>query len=141
MWKFIKYEWKHWLRSPMTWIFFGINTLLVMGAVSSDNVVIGGAVGSVKKNSPFVVQNFYATMSLLCLLMTTAFMNATANRDFSSGMYQFVFSSPIKKKDYYYGKFIGAVTIAMVPLLGVSLGALIAPFMPWYNQIDMQQLI
>lgn len=131
MWKFIKQEWKHWLRSPMTWIFLFINTMLVMGAVSSDSINIGGGVGSVHKNAPYVIQTYYGVMSLICLLMTTAFMNASANRDFSSGMYQFVFSSPIKKRDYFFGKFIGAASIAVLPLLGVSLGALIGPLMPW----------
>jgi len=131
MWKFITYEWKYWLRSPMTWIFLIINTLLVLGAVSSDDVTIGGGVGSVHKNAPYVIQFYYGVMSLVCLLMTTAFMNATANRDFAHDMYQFVFSSPIKKRDYYFGKFIGAVTIAVVPLLGVSLGSLLGPLMPW----------
>jgi ABC-2 type transport system permease protein len=131
MWKFIKHEWKYWLSSPMTWIFLFINTMLVMGAVSSDNLTIGGGVGSVHKNAPYVVQSYYGVMSLICLLMTTAFMNASANRDFAHGMFQFVFSSPIKKSDYYFGKFIGAVTIAILPLLGVSLGSLIGPLMPW----------
>lgn len=131
MWKFIKYEWRYWLLSPMTWIFLFIITMMVMGAVSSENVQIGGGVGNVHKNAPFVIQTYYGVMSLFCLLMTTAFMNASANRDFDSGMYQFVFSSPIKKRDYYFGKFIGACTIAMIPLLGVSLGSLIGPLMPW----------
>ena len=131
MWKFIKYEWKYWLGTPMLWIFLAINTLLILGAVSSDNISIGGGVGSVHKNAPFVIQNYYGVMSLICLLMTTAFMNATANRDFQYNMYQFVFSSPIQKRDYYFGKFIGAAGMAIIPLLGVSLGALLGPLMPW----------
>jgi ABC-2 type transport system permease protein len=131
MWKFIKHEWKYWLSSPMTWIFFIINTLLVMGTVSSDSINIGGGVGSVHKNAPYTIENYYGAMSLICLLMTTAFMNASANRDFAHGMYQFVFSSPIKKSHYYFGKFIGATSIAILPLLGVSLGSLIGPLMPW----------
>lgn len=131
MWKFIRHEWKYWFSSPMTWIFLIINTMLVMGAVSSDSVNIGGGVGSVHKNAPYVIETFYGTMSLVCLLMTTAFMNAAANRDFESGMYQFVFSSPIRKRDYYFGKFFGAATIAVLPLLGVSIGSLIGPLMPW----------
>ncbi len=131
MWKFIRHEWKYWLSSPMVWIFLVINTLLIFGAVSSDNINIGGGVGSVHKNSPFVIQTYYGVMSMICLLMTTAFMNASANRDFQYGMHQFVFSSPIKKRDYFFGKFIGAATIAIIPLLGVSLGSLIGPYMPW----------
>ncbi len=131
MYKFIKHEWQYWLSSPMTWIFFIINTLLVMGAVSSDAISLGGGVGSVHKNAPYVIQTYYGVMSLIGLLMTTAFMNASANRDFESNMFQFIFSSPIKKTHYYFGKFIGASTMAIVPLLGVSLGSLIGPYMPW----------
>jgi hypothetical protein len=131
MWVFFKHEIRYWLSRPMVWIFLGIVTLLVMGAVSSDQIQIGGGVGSVYKNAPSVIQTYYGVMSLLCLLMTTAFMNATANRDFSTGMYQFVFTSPIQKRDYYFGKFFGAALVAILPLLGVSLGALIGPLMPW----------
>ena len=115
----------------MTWILLGVNALLVFGAVSSDEVQIGGGVGSVHKNAPYVIQQYYGMMSLICLLMTTAFMNATANRDFQYNMYQLIFSSPVKKSHYFFGKFIGAVTVAMIPILGVSLGSLIGPLMPW----------
>lgn len=130
MWKFILQEWKYWLRAPMTWIFLLINTLLILGAVGSDNVVIGGATGSVHKNAPYVIQNYYGIMSLLCLLMTTAYMNATANRDFAHGMYQFIFSSPVKKSHYFFGKFIGAVSIAVLPMLGISLGSILGAMIP-----------
>lgn len=131
MWKFIKFELKHWFTSPMLWIFLIIISLLVFGAVSSDQVTIGGGVGSVYKNAPSVIQSYYGVMSLICLLMTTAFMNASANRDFSTGMHQFVFSSPIKKHEYFFGKFIGALIISIIPLFGVSIGALLGPLMPW----------
>lgn len=131
MWQFIKYEWWFWLRSPMTWILLFINTLLIFGAVTSDSISIGGGVGSVHKNAPYTIQTYYAVMSLICLLMTTAYMNATATRDFQHNMYQLVFSTPIRKRDYFFGKFIGAMTMAVIPLLGVSLGSIIGPFMPW----------
>ncbi|WP_264524442.1 ABC transporter permease/M1 family aminopeptidase [Flavobacterium sp. N502536] len=127
MWKFIRYELKYWLQTPMIWIFLFINTLIVFFAVGSEQVTVGQSIGNINKNAPFVVEQFYGILSVICLLMTTAFMNATANRDFQSGMYQFIFSSPIKKRDYYFGKFIGAAIVSVIPLLGISLGALIAP--------------
>lgn len=127
MWTFIRYELRYWLRTPMIWIFLLINTLLVFFAMASDNVQIGGSIGNIHKNSPYVIENFYSVMSVVCLLMTTAFMNATANRDFQYGMHQFIFSSPIQKRDYFFGKFIGAAFVSVIPMLGVSLGALIAP--------------
>ncbi|WP_027000549.1 ABC transporter permease/M1 family aminopeptidase [Eisenibacter elegans] len=128
---FIRHELQRWVRTPMLWIFLLVVSLLVMGAVSSDQVTIGGGVGSVHKNAPSVVQRYYGVMSLVCLLMTTAFMNATATRDFSTGMHHFIFSSPIRRRNYFFGKFFGAYLIAILPLLGVSIGALIGPLMPW----------
>jgi ABC-type transport system involved in multi-copper enzyme maturation permease subunit len=135
MWKFISHELKYWLKTPMIWVFLFINTLFVFGAVASENVQIGGSIGNIHKNAPYEIQTFYATMSIISLLMTTAFMNATANRDFQFGMHQFVFSSPIKKSHYFFGKFIGATIISILPLLGVSLGAILgailAPIFDW----------
>ena len=131
MFVFLKKELKTWIKSPMLWIFFLIIGLLVFGAVSSDDIQIGGASTSVKKNAPSVIQQYYGVMSLIALLMTTAFMNATANRDFESGFSGILFSYPIKRSSYFFGKFLGAYLIALIPLLGISVGALIGPFMPW----------
>ena len=46
MWKFIRFELNYWLKTPMVWIFFFINALLVFFAVASENVTIGGGVGN-----------------------------------------------------------------------------------------------
>ncbi|MGL2967247.1 M1 family aminopeptidase [Flavobacterium sp. XGLA_31] len=129
MWKFIQFELRYWLKTPMVWIFFFINALLVFFAVASEHVTIGGGVGNTHKNAPFVIEQYYGVFSTICLLMTTAFMNATANRDFQYGMYQFIFTSPIKKRDYFFGKFIGAAMVSVVPLLGISVGALLGSMM------------
>lgn len=131
MWKFAKYEIEYWVKTPMLWIFFGFITLMTFGAVVSDNIQIGGSFGNILKNAPSVIQSYYAVMSVMCLIMTTAFMHASANRDFSTGMSQFIFSSPISESDYFFGKFFGALIISLIPMLGVSLGSLIAPLMPW----------
>src|SRR6218665_1463995 len=127
MWKFIRFEVQYWFKTPMIWIFMFINILLTFFATASDNVVIGGSVGNIHKNAPFVIESFYSVLSILCLLMTTAFMNTTANRDFQHNMYQFIFTSPIKKRDYFFGKFIGAAIVSVIPLLGISIGTLLAP--------------
>lgn len=131
MFVFLKKEIKTWLKTPMLWIFFLIIGLLVFGAVSSDEIQIGGATTSVKKNAPSVIQQYYGVMSLIALLMTTAFMNATANRDLESGFSGILFSYPIKRSSYFFGKFLGAYIIALIPLAGISVGALIGPLMPW----------
>ncbi|MEI6409772.1 MAG: M1 family aminopeptidase [Bacteroidota bacterium] len=119
---FFKFEIKSWLRSPMPWIFLFIFGLLCFFGTISDDVTIGGSYGNVWKNAPFVAQNWYAVFSLLSILLVTAFLNTAAIRDFERNMSQIVFSKPISKASYYFGHFWGAIVIAIIPMLGVSLG-------------------
>ncbi|HNA59041.1 MAG TPA: ABC transporter permease subunit, partial [Chitinophagales bacterium] len=128
-----KFEIKYWLRQPMLYIFFTIIALLVFGASSSEQITIGERVGNVHKNAPFVVENFYALMSLICLLMITNFHNSGAARDFSEKTAQIIFSTPIRKSDFIFGRFLGAFIISILPFLGVSAGNLLGTAMPWLD--------
>ena len=119
---FFAFELKSWLRSPMPWIFLFIFGLLSFFGTISDEVTIGGSYGNVWKNAPYVAQNWYGVFSLFSILLTTAFLNTAAIRDFDRGMSQLIFSKPIKKSAYYFGHFWGAMLIAIVPMLGVTLG-------------------
>ncbi|MFZ4543612.1 MAG: M1 family aminopeptidase [Saprospiraceae bacterium] len=121
---FLKFELKRLLQAPLPWIFFIVFAIMVFGATVSDSVQIGGSYGNIWKNAPFVVQNFYAVMSLLSILLVTAFMNIASLRDFENNTSQIVFAAPISKPGYYFGHFFGAVIVSILPLLGVSLGVL-----------------
>jgi ABC-2 type transport system permease protein len=122
---FFKFEIKQWLRSPMLYIFMFIFTLLVFGATASDNIQIGGGVGNVHKNAPATIFQFYGIMSILTMLLTTAFMNSAAIRDFENNTQQIIFSTPLSKTGYFFGHWGGAILAACLPLIGVSLGVLI----------------
>ena len=121
---FLKIAWfeiRFWLRSWMVWIFLFIIALLIFGAVSSDQIQVGGALSNTYRNAPFVIQNFYSLIGLLTLLMSTAFVNSSAIRDFKYNTYQIVFTTPLRKIDFLLGRFIGATLISVIPMLGVSL--------------------
>lgn len=129
----LKFELRYWLRQPIVYIFFLINALLIFGASSSESITVGQRVGNVHKNAPYVVENFYAVMSLIALLMITAFLNSAAARDFSEKTSQIFFTTPIKKRDFLFGRFFGAIIISIIPFLGVSVGNLIGTAMPWLD--------
>ena len=44
--EFFKFEFRSRLRQPMTYIVFLLNFLLVLGAICSDNLTIGGSTGN-----------------------------------------------------------------------------------------------
>jgi len=129
----LRFELRYWLRQPMPYVFLFIVALLVFGAVGSDNVTIGQSFDNLNKNAPFVVQSLYAFMSVIALLMATAFAQSAALRDFNHDTHQLIFSTPIRKFSYLAGRFSGAFLVALIPMLGVSLGILIGQSMPWLD--------
>ena len=129
----IAFEIRYWLRSWMLWIFLLIIAAMIFAAASTDNVAIGGSLQNTYRNAPFVVENFYSLIGLLTLLMTTAFVNSAAARDFSYRTHEIIFSTPLRRRDYLLGRFIGATLVSIVPTLGVSIGILLAKYMPWVD--------
>ncbi|MGB6831084.1 MAG: M1 family aminopeptidase [Terracidiphilus sp.] len=131
---FFWFEIRYWLRSVMLWVFTAIVALLVMLAMSTDQVTIGGAIGNTFRNAPFVVEQYYSIFWFITLLMVTAFVNSAAAREFASNMQQIIFTKPIKKSDFLLGRFLGSVVVSTIPMAGISLGALLAPLMPWADK-------
>ncbi len=131
--KIYAFEIRYWLKQPMVYVFMGINAILVFGAVASDNVTIGQAFDNLHKNAPYVVQSLYAYMSAVAFLLVTAFVQASALRDFGHRTEEIIFTTPLRKTPYLLGRFFGACTIALVPFLGVTLGILLGGAAPWVD--------
>lgn len=119
------FEIRYWLRQPMVWVFMLVNILMFTWASASDDLTIGGSFGNIYKNAPYVIQNQFGIWSIFALLMTTAFVQSAATRDFSYKTNQIVFASPIGKFDYLAGRFLGSYCVALIPFLGISLGILL----------------
>lgn len=134
--QFFFFEVRYWLRQPMVYIFLLIIGLLPFFAVISDNVPIGG-VGNVYRNAPYVVYQLYGAMSFIAILMVTAFVNGTAIRDYTSDTAQIVFSTPVSKRSYLVGKFLGSTFIASLPVLGVTVGMVLGS---WWPSVDPLRL-
>ncbi len=109
----------------MVYIFLFIIALLTFGATASDNISIGGGVGNILRNAPYVIINTYAILTLFTMSLTTAFMNGAALRDFNNNTHQIIFSKPISKAGYFFGHWLGGIISATLPMLGISLGILL----------------
>ena len=131
---FFFFEIRYWLRSVMLWVFTAIVALLVLLAMSTDQVRIGSAIGNTYRNAPFVVEFYYSMFWFITLLMVTAFVNSAAAREFASNMHQIIFTKPIRKSDFLLGRFLGSVVVSTIPTLGISIGALLAQVVPWADK-------
>ncbi len=135
------FEIRYWLRSWMLWIFTLIVAAMIFGAVSSDHIQVGGALSNTYRNAPYVIENYYAIIGLLTLLMVTAFVNSAAARDFSHNTYQIIFTTPLRRRDFLLGRFFGATVVSVIPMLGVSIGILLAKYMPWVEPERWERII
>src|SRR5260370_4368998 len=126
----LAFEFRYWFRSWMLWIFLLIIAALIFGAASTDNITLGDALSNTLRNSPYNIQNFYSFIGLITMIMAAAFVNSAAARDFSFNTYQIVFSTPLRKSDFLLGRLLVATLVSMIPMLGVSIGILLAKYMP-----------
>ena len=116
------------LKSPMVYIFFVITGLFCFIAVTSPNVQIGGSIGNVNVNAPHIITTFTSIMSLFGLIFAAAFFNNAALRDYNYQFNEILFSTPLSKSGYFFGRFFGALLLACIPLLGVFFGILLGTF-------------
>ncbi|MAJ50303.1 MAG: hypothetical protein CMB82_01650 [Flammeovirgaceae bacterium] len=134
---FFLFEIKNALKQPMIYIFLGLLALLTFGATASDNIQIGGSVGNVLRNAPHVITVYTTVMTIFGLLMAAAFYNNAALRDFNNEFNEILFSTPLKKSSYFFGRFFGALLLSTLPLIGVFLGtvigSLVAPLFGWID--------
>ena len=89
------------LLRPMIYVF-----ILMMALFGALMVIFGETIGSTGNeyaNSPHTITQIIAVFSLLALLISTAFFNNAALKDFKSGFNEILFTSPIHKSGYYFG--------------------------------------
>jgi len=136
-WEILKFELRYHLKQPLFYILFVIFFFLTFGAVTSDTVTIGGALGNVNRNAPFVIMQLLLVMSTFGVLTTTAYVASAINRDFEFNTDALFFSSPVKKSQYLFGRFSAAFIVSSLVYLGVVTAIMIGSFMPW---LDKEQL-
>ncbi|MBK8263442.1 MAG: ABC transporter permease subunit [Nannocystis sp.] len=128
-----RFELRYHLRRPVTWIYFGVLALLAFGVASSDVVRVGGASGRVHRNAPDVINWAVMILTIFGTAITSAIAGAAILRDFEARAHELLFSTPLSKRAYVGGRFIGAYVVTMMVFLGVPLGLMLGSAMPWVD--------
>ena len=126
-----RFEVRYHLRSATFWLAGAAFFLLSFGAVTTDAIVIGGAVGNVNRNSPYVIQQFMLIMSFIGTFVAAVFMANAVLRDYDHGTDGLFFTTPLRKRDYLAGRFAGALTVSMIIFLWVAVAVALGGVMPW----------
>ncbi|WP_323788443.1 ABC transporter permease/M1 family aminopeptidase [Psychroserpens sp.] len=122
-------ELKYTLKQPMVYIFMFILGLMEFFATVSDNVQVGGAIGNVYRNSPYTLTLHVTIFCIFSLLMAVAFFNNAALRDHNNEFNEILFTTPLSKPGYFFGRFLGALFVSTLPLVGVFIGMLLGTYL------------
>ncbi|NVB36330.1 hypothetical protein G6O69_00710 [Pseudenhygromyxa sp. WMMC2535] len=122
-------------RHPPLWIFTGLCFAFAFLTVAiPDGMNPFGGVGVVALNSPVALMRMLLVYCLLLgLVITTAFVSASVNRDADYGIQGLFFASPLRKLPYLLGRFSGSMLAAWFMISGLAVGALLASLMPWHD--------
>lgn len=135
--EFFRFELKQQSRAPLLWLMAVMFGLFAFGASSSDAIQLGSAIGNIDRNAPTVIVKFLGMFTVLGLLVVVSFISGALLRDFELGTADLFFSSPMRKRDFLIGRFLGAVAACVVIYVVAAIGLMIGPMMPW---VDPQRL-
>ncbi len=122
-----RYEIEHRLRSPSTWIYAAFFFLIAFAMIHID--ADGNSPTHVNAASRLSLLGIMAGM--VGLLVSAAIFGDAAIRDHQTGMDPLLFTSPIRKIDYLGGRFLGALAINAIILMGIPIGHAVATTMPY----------
>ncbi|MFK7886005.1 MAG: M1 family aminopeptidase [Gammaproteobacteria bacterium] len=130
--KIAAFEFRYQLRNPVFWVVSVIFFLLTFGAVTSENISIGGG-GNVHANSPAALAMTTIILTIFFMFVTTAFVANVIVRDDESGFGPMVRSTRVSKFDYLIGRFTGAFGISALAFAVVPLAIWLGSLMPWID--------
>jgi ABC-2 type transport system permease protein len=125
------FEVRYQLRQPLFWFAAAFFFLLTFGAVTTDVVSIGGSIGSVNRNAPFVLMQILLVMTVIGTFLATAFAANSVYRDFETQADAIFFSLPLRKADYLFGRLFGSLAVSWLVYIAVLLAVAIGGMMPW----------
>lgn len=128
-----RFELRQQLRSPLFWLIAIALGAVAFAAAASDTIQIGGGVGNVHRNAPFVVINMLATFSVIGLFLITIFVAGAALRDFGANTAELMFATPVPRGAYLGGRFAAGWLVSVLVMAAVAIGLWLGALMPWLD--------
>ncbi|HEX6904903.1 MAG TPA: M1 family aminopeptidase [Thermoanaerobaculia bacterium] len=125
-----RFEIRYLLRNPLLWGAAAATFALFFAGMSVDGFDLGNE-GGLLKNAAYATLRNYVVISVVSMLVTTAFVANAVLRDDETGYGPIIRSTGITRREYVFGRFLGAFGIAALCMLVLPLASLIGSMMPW----------
>lgn len=133
------FEVKSLLKTSSTYIYFGILSLVsffigLMIGGAFDGMQLDLAGEKIMANSPVVIDAFYSFIGgWIGAIIVVAIVGNSVLKDFKYNFHNLVFSTPITKFDYLFGRYAGSVLVTLLVMTGPAIGIMLAYASPWVD--------
>ena len=111
------FELKFRLRQPAFYVFSALFFFLTFMATSTDSVQIGGGIGNVARNAPYIIAKTINAMGLFTVILMAIFMSTVVSRDKDLGVREILYSTPLRKFPLLMGRFTATIILAVIKRL------------------------
>ena len=126
-------------RSISTYIYFFIlflvallTALIAGGAFPEANMQFGGE--KVFVNAPSIVDILFSGIdNFIGLIIIVAVIGNAVLKDFSGNTYTMIFTTPVPKSDYLFGRFSASLFVCLIILTAPAFGMMLGYASPWVN--------
>jgi ABC-2 type transport system permease protein len=133
------FEVRRLLKSISTYIYFFILfaatymlAQLAGGAFKDAQFQTGGE--KIHANAPLVLDAFFAAINnYIGLIIIVAVVGNAVLKDFKHNTYTMIFTTPVSKFDYLFGRFSGAMFVSLLILTAPAFGLMAGYASPWVN--------
>lgn len=141
MWQeFFRFDLRYHLRQPMLWLVTLALAGMAFASAGSTSLRIGagpGGIGNVHLNAPGVIANQLGVLSMIAMLLVTVFIAGAVLRDSETGMADLLYTAPLRKFDYLFGRFLAGFTVCLAIFAVITLAMMAGSRLP---SIDPQRL-
>jgi ABC-type transport system involved in multi-copper enzyme maturation permease subunit len=134
------FELRSHFRRPATWLYLAIMFTLAFFSVSSDAVVVGIALGKVKKNSPYTLAQVYVITLAIGQIITSALVGTTVLRDYDARVHELLFTTRLTRSAYLGAKYLAAFLAMLLVFAALPVGAMLGTVMPWVDAETVQAI-
>ncbi len=129
-WEFFSFELKFRLKSPSTYVYFGLWFFLSFLSIAAEDFLNVGN-DKILLNGPFSTSILYIILTLFGIIVIGAIFGTSILRDFQRDTYQILFTKPVTKFAYLGGRWAGSFVTTVLAFSGLVFGEAMGTLAPW----------
>ncbi len=129
-WEFFQFELKFRLKSPSTYVYFGLWFFLSFLSIAAEDFISVGN-DKILLNGPYSNTILQILFSLFGIIVIGAIFGTSILRDFQRDTYQILFTKPINKFAYLGGRWAGSFVTTCFCFSGLVFGEAAGTLAPW----------